>query len=202
MAQMYKVFVNDKPIIITSSLKNDKNYPTYSFSDLNFDTILSKLKTESIEGILLTSQNLKKDWQHFLSNLKVIKAAGGLVINDERSVLFIHRNGIWDLPKGWIEKNESKKTAAIREVEEECGIRKLVILKKLITTYHIYAYNGLKLKETHWYLMHSSFKKELTPQTEEGIDKVTFIRKSDINNIYKNTYANIKLVYETYKKNL
>ncbi|WP_438973339.1 NUDIX hydrolase [Polaribacter sp.] len=199
---MYKVFVNDKPIIITSSLKNDKNYPTYSFSDLNFDTILSKLKTESIEGILLTSQNLKKDWQHFLSNLKVIKAAGGLVINDERSVLFIHRNGIWDLPKGWIEKNESKKTAAIREVEEECGIRKLVILKKLITTYHIYAYNGLKLKETHWYLMHSSFKKELTPQTEEGIDKVAFIRKSDINNIYKNTYANIKLVYETYKKNL
>lgn len=199
---MYKVFVNDKPIIITSSLKNEKNYPTYSFSDLNFDTILSKLKTESIEGILLTSQNLKKDWQHFLSNLKVIKAAGGLVINDERSVLFIHRNGIWDLPKGWIEKNESKKTAAIREVEEECGIRKLVILKKLITTYHIYAYNGLKLKETHWYLMHSSFKKELTPQTEEGIDKVTFIRKSDINNIYKNTYANIKLVYETYKKNL
>lgn len=202
MAQMYKVFVNDKPIIITSSLKNEKNYPTYSFSDLNFDTILSKLKTESIEGILLTSQNLKKDWQHFLSNLKVIKAAGGLVINDERSVLFIHRNGIWDLPKGWIEKNESKKTAAIREVEEECGIRKLVILKKLITTYHIYAYNGLKLKETHWYLMHSSFKKELTPQTEEGIDKVAFIRKSDINNIYKNTYANIKLVYETYKKNL
>lgn len=202
MAQMYKVFVNDKPIIITSSLKNEKNYPTYSFSDLNFDTILSKLKTESIEGILLTSQNLKKDWQHFLSNLKVIKAAGGLVINDERSVLFIHRNGIWDLPKGWIEKNESKKTAAIREVEEECGIRKLVNLKKLITTYHIYAYNGLKLKETHWYLMHSSFKKELTPQTEEGIDKVAFIRKSDINNIYKNTYANIKLVYETYKKNL
>lgn len=199
---MYKVFVNDKPIIITSSLKNEKNYPTYSFSDLNFDTILSKLKTESIEGILLTSQNLKKDWQHFLSNLKVIKAAGGLVINDERSVLFIHRNGIWDLPKGWIEKNESKKTAAIREVEEECGIRKLVNLKKLITTYHIYAYNGLKLKETHWYLMHSSFKKELTPQTEEGIDKVAFIRKSDINNIYKNTYANIKLVYETYKKNL
>ncbi len=199
---MYKVFVNDKPIIITSSLKNEKNYPTYSFSDLNFNTILSKLKTESIEGILLTSQNLKKDWQHFLSNLKVIKAAGGLVINDERSVLFIHRNGIWDLPKGWIEKNESKKTAAIREVEEECGIRKLVILKKLITTYHIYAYNGLKLKETHWYLMHSSFKKELTPQTEEGIDKVAFIRKSDINNIYKNTYANIKLVYETYKKNL
>ena len=202
MAQMYKVFVNDKPIIITSSLKNEKNYPTYSFSDLNFNTILSKLKTESIEGILLTSQNLKKDWQHFLSNLKVIKAAGGLVINDERSVLFIHRNGIWDLPKGWIEKNELKKTAAIREVEEECGIRKLVILKKLITTYHIYVYNGLKLKETHWYLMHSSFKKELTPQTEEGIDKVAFIKKSDINNIYKNTYANIKLVYETYKKNL
>ena len=199
---MYKVFVNDKPIIITSSLKNEKKYPTYSFSDLNFNTILSKLKTESIEGILLTSQNLKKDWQHFLSNLKVIKAAGGLVINDERSVLFIHRNGIWDLPKGWIEKNESKKTAAIREVEEECGIRKLVILKKLITTYHIYVYNGLKLKETHWYLMHSSFKKELTPQTEEGIDKVAFIKKSDINNIYKNTYANIKLVYETYKKNL
>ena len=197
---MYKVFVNDSPIIITSSFKNENNFPVYIFRDIVFDEVLYKLKNEPIKGILLYSNDLEKDWSVFTEKIKVISAAGGLVLNDKKEVLFIYRNGIWDLPKGRIEKGEFIETAAIREVEEECGIFNLSIVKKLITTYHIYYQNGIKLKETHWFLMTSDYKKELKPQLEEGITEVLFKNDLQIDAALQNTYANIKLVYDSYKE--
>ena len=197
---MYKVFVNDSPIIITSSFKNENNFPVYIFRDIVFDEVLYKLKNEPIKGILLYSNDLEKDWSIFTEKIKVVSAAGGLVLNDKKEVLFIYRNGIWDLPKGRIEKGEFIETAAIREVEEECGIFNLSIVKKLITTYHIYYQNGIKLKETHWFLMTSDYKKELKPQLEEGITEVLFKNDLQIDAALQNTYANIKLVYDSYKE--
>ena len=197
---MYKVFVNDKPIIITSSSKKENNFPLYTFKNIVLGDILHKLNNNEIDGVNLYSSDLKRDWSLFLLNMEVIPAAGGLVLNPKKEVLFIYRNNTWDLPKGWIEKDESIETAAIREVEEECGIFNLSILKKLNTTYHIYFRGGLKLKETHWFLMSSDFDKELVPQTEEGITKVLFKNDTEINEALQNTYANIKLVYDTYKE--
>ena len=197
---MYKVFVNDKPIIITSSSKKENNFPLYTFKNIVLGDILHKLNNNEIDGVNLYSSDLKRDWSLFLLNMEVIPAAGGLVLNPKKEVLFIYRNNTWDLPKGWIEKDESIETAAIREVEEECGIFNLSILKKLNTTYHIYFQGGLKLKETHWFLMSSDFDKELVPQTEEGITKVLFKNDTEINEALQNTYANIKLVYDTYKE--
>ena len=197
---MYKVFVNDSPIIITSSSKNENNYPTYLYEDIIFDEILHKLKNESISGIVLYSRDLDKDWKDFTTNLKVVPAAGGLVINNKNEILFIYRNGTWDLPKGHIEKGESTEVAAVREVEEECGVFNLSIIKKLVVTYHIYYQKGLKLKETHWFLMTSDYKAELIPQIEEGITEVGFKNEDETKNALQNTYANIKIVYDTYKE--
>ena len=95
-----------------------------------------------------------------------------MVINPNKKVLFIYRNNVWDLPKGHIEKNESTESAAVREVEEECGIENSTIIQKLIITYHIYFLDGIKLKETHWFLMHSDDSNNLIPQLEEGITEV------------------------------
>lgn len=197
---MYKVFVNDSPIILTSSLENANNFPTYLFTDIIFEDVLKKLDKDSIKGINLVSKNLEKDWTSFLKNLKIVPAAGGLVLNDNKKVLFIYRNNVWDLPKGRIEKGESIKIAAIREVEEECGIFNLSIKQKLTTTYHIYFQNGIKLKETHWFLMHSNYSKPLKPQLEEGITEVVFKNEIEILEALKNTYANIKIVYDTFKE--
>jgi hypothetical protein len=197
---MYKVFVNDSPIIITSSSKNENNFPRHLYEDIIFDEVLHKLKNDAIKGIILYSTDLENDWHDFKQNIKTVVAAGGLVLNPKKEILFIYRNGIWDLPKGRIEKGETSEIAAVREVEEECGIFNLSIIKKLVTTYHIYYQNGLKLKETHWFLMTSNYSKVLTPQLEEGITEVVF--KNDANSMIalKNTYANIKLVYDTYKE--
>jgi len=199
---MYKVFINDKPIIITSSTKKENNFPVYVFKNTVFDEIFHKLKNDTIMGINLYSTDLENDWNLFLKNFDVVKAAGGLVTNPKNEVLFIYRNNVWDLPKGHIEKNESIENAAIREVEEECGIEKLSIIQKLITTYHIYFLNGIKLKETHWFLMHSDDSKKLIPQLEEGITEVAFKSDNEIEMVFKNTYSNIKLVYESYLQRL
>ena len=197
---MYKVFVNDKPIIITSSSKNENNFPVYILKDVVFDEVIHKLKNKDLKGVILYSSNLEHDWKNFLLQIKVVSAAGGLVVNPKNEVLFIYRNNIWDLPKGRIEKGESIETAAVREVEEECGIFNLSIVKKLITTYHIYFQDGIKLKETHWFLMTSDYNKKLTPQIEEGITEVLFKNEIEIERVLKNSYANIKLVYDTYKE--
>ena len=197
---MYKVFVNDKPIILTDSLPKENKYKVYLFKNLIVSEILDKLTSNSINGILIFCDNLELTKELFFKNFKIISAAGGLVLNPKKELLFIYRNNSWDLPKGCIEKGESIETAAIREVEEECGIFNLKLIKPLTTTYHIYNQNGITLKETHWFLMTSDYNKELVPQIEEGITEVIFKNKKAVNEALKNSYANIKLVYDTYKE--
>ena len=198
---MYKVFVNEKPIIITSSSQKENNFPVYILKNIVLDEIIHKLRNEIIDGVYLYTPDLESGWNYFLTQIKVVPAAGGLVKNNKNDILFIYRNNIWDLPKGRIEKNESIETAAIREVEEECSIFNLIIEKQLITTYHIYFQNKNKLKLTYWFLMNSNYDKPLIPQIEEGITKVEFIKEESIDTILKESYANIRLVYDYYKDN-
>jgi 8-oxo-dGTP diphosphatase len=56
-----------------------------------------------------------------------IPAATGIVLDDAGRILLIRRKiepgkGLWALPGGFIETRESPEDAAIRELEEECGI--------------------------------------------------------------------------------
>ncbi len=52
-----------------------------------------------------------------------VRAAGGIVSAPDGSMLLILRNGRWDLPKGKVEPGETLLLAALREVEEETGIK-------------------------------------------------------------------------------
>jgi 8-oxo-dGTP pyrophosphatase MutT (NUDIX family) len=54
-------------------------------------------------------------FEEFKACFKVIEAGGGLVLNSKGEFLVIYRNGIWDLPKGKLEKGEDFQTAALRE---------------------------------------------------------------------------------------
>ncbi|WP_299061733.1 NUDIX domain-containing protein [uncultured Polaribacter sp.] len=197
---MYKVFVNDKPIIITSSTKKVNNFLRYSFNNIVIEDLIYNLKDKNSKGIILYTEQIEQDWHIFLQNFNLIPAAGGLVLNSKNEVLFIYRNNIWDLPKGWIDKGETIENAAIREVEEECGVFNLKIIKPLITTYHVYEHKGFNLKQTYWFLMTADATKELTPQLEEGITKVVFKNEQETQKALKNTYANIQLVYDTFKE--
>ncbi|WP_435262152.1 NUDIX hydrolase [Tenacibaculum sp. nBUS_03] len=200
---MYKVFVNDKPIILTTSIKKEESYPVYLFKNTVIEELIYKLKSNILSGVYLFSTNLDSDWERFREKFNPIIAGGGLVLNEEKETLFIYRGDKWDLPKGRIEKGEKIEETAIREVEEECGIENLVIKKFLINTYHLFVQNGEKrLKETYWYLMYSNFTGNLKPQLEEGITDVCFKNEKEIEEALKNTYANIKLVYKEYQKDI
>ena len=135
---MYKVFVNDKPIIFTTSVKNEEDYVVYIYKNTIIEELIYKLKLGKLKGVYLFTNNLKEDWEVFKMKFKVIVAAGGLVLNDKKEILFIYRGSKWDLPKGRQEKGESIEETAIREVKEECGINKLKIDDKLIKTFHFF----------------------------------------------------------------
>jgi 8-oxo-dGTP pyrophosphatase MutT (NUDIX family) len=129
--------------------------------------------------------------------IPVNKAGGGLVYNKKGEVLFIFRNGKWDLPKGGTNKGEEIEDTAMREVEEETGVGKLKVTKKLQKTYHVFKRNGkYKLKITHWFEMTSTFNGELIGQAEEGIEKVAWLNPDQIKEALKNSYENIKLLFE------
>jgi 8-oxo-dGTP diphosphatase len=57
--------------------------------------------------------------------MPVVRAAGGIVVNDRGEVLLVHRDRYddWSFPKGKAEPGESDEDCALREVEEETGLR-------------------------------------------------------------------------------
>ncbi len=193
---MYKVFVNDCPIILTDDKKEVINFNLVNFESVQVDEIVSQMFQNELKDLSLFCKNLEGCWHQFQSNFKIQKAAGGKVINANNEVLFIYRFNKWDLPKGKLEKRESISDCAVREVEEECGITNLQIVEPLETTYHIYQEKGKTiLKMTYWFLMHTDFVGELTPQVEEGIEKVVFKNVAEVKLALENTYGNIKLLF-------
>ena len=138
---------------------------------------------------MLFSQNPKELFKSIKKKLTIIKAAGGLVENAKGEFLFIFRNKKWDLPKGKLEKNEDIKDTAVREVEEECGVKIDKREKRLCKTYHIYELGGkVILKQTSWYKMFVKGIPKLVPQTDEGITSASWVGAEGIKAKMKNTY--------------
>ncbi|MFY0630160.1 MAG: NUDIX domain-containing protein [Flavobacteriaceae bacterium] len=198
---MYKVFINDKPIILTDSLMDESDFKLLHYKDIVVHEIVYRLTKENLKGVVLYSEDLQQSWNDFKTHFNVITAAGGLVLNQAKEFLFIFRGDKWDLPKGRIEKGENIEETALREVEEECGIEQLHLDSFLLTTYHIFFQKTeSRLKETYWYLMNTSFDKPLTPQLEEGITIAEFKHTQEAQKALTNSYANIRLVFEAYNQ--
>lgn len=123
---------------------------------------------------------------------KKIIAAGGLVLNEKDELLMIFRRGFWDLPKGKLDEGESVPECAVREVQEETGLKSITLQEAVGITYHEYEEKGQSiLKETHWYKMQASDAEELVPQTEEDILQIEWVAKDAIAKKLEKTYANI-----------
>jgi len=191
---MYKVFYNEKAITLSEKpIANVKKTLKFS-TESQFEEALAFLRNTSAKEVNIYYHNLEKLWLKFRSFFDYLEAAGGLVFNSQQEILFIYRLEKWDLPKGKVEPGETTEIAAVREVEEECGIRNLKINKFLTKTYHIYFQKNLKLKATYWYEMDYDGNEKLTPQTEEGIGIAEWKPKSEIPEILDKTYENIKIV--------
>ncbi|WP_338358370.1 NUDIX hydrolase [Yeosuana marina] len=192
---MHKVFVGDKPIILTTVVEQETNFKNYLLNTVNLRKVIKELNTTSIKEVRLIHKNKDKLLKKFLKKMPNVVAGGGKVYNENRDILFIYRNDKWDLPKGKAERRESIEETAIREVTEETGVSGLEIVKPIETTYHIFKRNGRhRIKVTYWFEMKTSFKGNLYAQKEEGITKVEWLNKEQTEEALQNSYANIKLL--------
>lgn len=176
-------FSNKRDLIYKKTFKNP-------LPDDYIEIINEFLKNNNCD--ILINGNSRNNFLNFKKHFTNIDAAGGLVINANNSVLLIKRLEKWDLPKGKKEKNENTAKCAIREVEEECGINNLEIVKKLKPTFHIYFLNNeIILKTTHWYLMKYNGKQTLKPQNAENITEAIWADLSKFKIDKNETYPNI-----------
>lgn len=194
---MYKVFVNEKPLFLTNEVQKETDFQLFLLESIDVKELIIKIFQNKIQKAFLYHPDKKLILKTLKSKIPVVKAGGGLVYNEKGEILFILRNGKWDLPKGGVEKNETIEKTAIREVEEETGVKGLQIVKKLPKTYHVFKRNGqYKLKQTTWFEMKTNFSGKTKGQISEGIEEVAWIKPNNISNILTNSYENIKLLFE------
>lgn len=205
--QKYKVFLNEKSILFRTAGKITITKPISSGIDFtqisDVKQWLDEFEFSQERDIIFESDNADKDFLNFRKALLNLDAAGG-VVKRKGCLLFIFRNGKWDLPKGKIDAGESAEVAAMREVEEECGINSLKITGKLNPTYHIYRSPYRKtrgewiFKKTYWFEMDYSGIENGTPETEEGITDIRWFKGNQLDEVLQNTYGNIKVLLNNY----
>ncbi len=190
MAQKYRIYINDSTLFIGDRVpKQLERVQQLDTENFDFPTFYKNLIKGNKKNFVLVNNSPKMLFKAIKKKCTLIKAAGGLVENSKGEYLFIFRNKKWDLPKGKVEKEEKVKVAAVREVEEECGVEIEKRGKRLCKTYHIYELNGkIVLKSTSWYKMEVKGKPKLIPQKEEGITTASWVNETGIKNKVKNTY--------------
>ncbi|MGB4775753.1 MAG: NUDIX domain-containing protein [Daejeonella sp.] len=191
MAQIYRIYINETTLLLSGTIETAfSDYQlldpeSFDFSTFSNCAILGKLTG----NFVLLSPNVKRLFKQIKNRMKFIKAAGGLVSNEQNQHLFIFRNGKWDLPKGKLENGENTKNAALREVEEECGIKISKVGRHICKTYHIYQQGrNTILKKTSWYKMQANKQPILKPQLEEGITDARWVRANDFMLVKENTF--------------
>ena len=202
LLNMYlKIFFDDKPLLLCDKLDETilpfiHHDDTIFIDELNthtIKTIIHEMQLPQVHAGVFYHKDLNALKKAFWKKFSLVKAAGGLVINEKNEILLIFRRGKWDLPKGKLNKGEKLEVCALREVEEETGLQNTRLEKQLTISYHTYQEGArLKLKETSWYIMRSEGKQEISPQIEEDIELVKWVKQSEIKKYLNKTYASVK----------
>ena len=191
---MYRLFCNNRTLTannFSENLLSVDNKCVKNCDDLA-EKIVGWLADESIENLDFGDADGEKLALAVKKIFRQAPAAGGVVIIDNQFVA-IERHGIPDLPKGHIEKGETPEVAAVREVEEETGIKDLEIIKELPSTWHCYFLdNQWTIKKTSWYMMRTKSGMKNIPQTEEGISKVYLVDKEHVKDFREKTFASLR----------
>lgn len=200
--QHIKIYYNNRTIILwqkteeleikVDNLEIDEPF-LHKCTDRMNNILNIFFKNENMQEISFEHYDLDKLFNDFKTYFKYIEAAGGLVRNKNNEFLVIQRLGKPDLPKGKIEKNETPKFAAIREVAEECGISNLQIVDEAKPSHHIYIQNNKKfLKKTFWFNMKYFGNEQLKPQTEENISSVEWCNPEKLKEYKELTYKSLQ----------
>jgi len=193
---MYNVFVKKNLLRIAKKTNSNFEFEDSYFDTIQLEKIIKKLEKDKFDRFLLRTDHPEIVLEDFNKIGEIRVAAGGIVKNSNGQILFIFREGVWDLPKGFVEKGESLEQGAVREVEEETGVSGLMISNHFKTTYHTYRHKGnLVLKISHWFNMSCDYAGELVPQEKEGITIAKWLNEDEVKKALNNTWENIKLLF-------
>jgi 8-oxo-dGTP pyrophosphatase MutT (NUDIX family) len=201
---MYKVFFNERKVFLTDDFS--KHFQVryglfYKYRDKeDLEELISLYRQLSrIDSLYIFHQDVEVLREVFRACFISVDAAGGLVKNKNGEFLLIYRRGKWDLPKGKLDKGESNEIAALREVEEECGIKNFKIIRPLLSTYHTYPYKeSTALKRTSWFEMLYTGKETPVPQIEEDIEEIRWVPESKLQPYLSESYPAIVDVFKYY----
>ena len=200
---MYEVFIAGRSLLIRSregaEVDLQSGHLHYHCSSADELQLLADILRDNDQIARLHAYHTDPDaiFDVWKERYKLIEAAGGLVTNDRGEYLFILRKGKWDLPKGKIDKGETKEKAAVREVAEECHVPEPELGNQLLTTYHVYELKGKSvLKPTYWFEMQLHGDHQPQPQVEEDITKAKWVPVEEIPSLMENTYPNIRILVE------
>jgi 8-oxo-dGTP pyrophosphatase MutT (NUDIX family) len=200
-----KIYFGDKPVFLCNEvdayLNEIMHHPDAVFIDElsgpAIKSLLHEIVKEDFHAGIIWNEDLEQLKKAFFKHFTPVTAAGGVVENEKGEILLIFRRGKWDLPKGKLDKGETIEQCALREVMEETGLSNVVLKHPLTITYHTYDEFGKHiLKDSHWFQMTVSGKQELTPQTEEDIHEIKWVKKNELNKYFENTYPSVKEVLE------
>ncbi|MEJ2584673.1 MAG: NUDIX domain-containing protein [Robiginitalea sp.] len=163
---MYKVFVNERPLILTDKIAKPGDGEYFMMNGDQVKAAVKALRKEKLPRAYVYHPNREEILNKFTEYIPKVVAAGGVVTNPAGKVLFIYRNDTWDLPKGVRKKKEKLKDCAIREVE------------------------------VHWYAMTTDFDGELVGEESEGIEKVKWKGPKKIRKALEKSYINIRILFE------
>ncbi len=187
---IFLVQQNDISLESIAAIKNVSFITTKTEDDIL--KTMEYIKGSSSTDICIIHEDVDFLIKYFFSPFHIIEAAGGLVLNSNKEILFIFRRGKWDLPKGKMEAGETPEICAEREIEEETGVNQLQLIHKIIDTYHIYEEKGLQiLKKTYWFYFTTNFEGTPQPQIEEDISSISWIGKKNLELPLSNTYDSI-----------
>jgi len=194
------IYFGEKPVFLCDKLTPEidevRHHPDAVYIDelsrAAINSLLHEIDKPQFHAGIIVWDDFPKLQKEFFKHFKLVIACGGLVKNSEGDILMIFRRGKWDLPKGKLDDNESLLECAIREVKEETGLTKIKAGKEIAITYHTYVEFGKHiLKESHWYSMNALYPETLTPQVEEDITDIRWVKKSQLSTYLDNTFPTI-----------
>jgi len=195
-----KIYFDDKPLFlcdeVDASLQPYVHHDDTVFIDeLNLHTVKSmihEMQKPSVHAGVFFNNDLEELKGTFFKKFTMVKAGGGFILNENNAVLMMFRRGKWDLPKGKLDKKETIEECAVRETEEETGLKNIELISPLITTHHTY-HEGTKsiMKETSWFRMKVTGDQKLVPQTSEQISKLEWVNKDDLEKYKKNSFPSV-----------
>lgn len=202
---MHKIYFEKRCILICSPedpILSDPNIVMFSLGEsLDIHALVGMVEASgSLQRVCIPTPDTEVTYKAICAEFLEVNAGGGLVSNRRGDYLLISRNGLWDLPKGHQDPGEDIAVTALREVQEETGIRDIMLRDLICITDHCYRRDGIwHLKHTWWYDMLYTDPTDLTPQTEEDIAKAAWVAKSSLPPYLLNTYPSIQEVFREAK---